>query len=221
MYSLYEKIKNCNLYYQDPKGDYIPNVGLVSTLEYMIESTFGFDVNKSQEIIKHFKALGKQVFRWRSIIGDGNCFYRGVIYSFLEKQIFEKKIFLIKKIMIDIDKFFNPDNENLKYLSLDIQNEILSVNKNLVLKTLYLLYEIIEQNNDGVQICYEFLIKCFNFCKHFDQAMTYYLRYLLFDFIRVNKGKLFSTQFAINIGNLLPVDYETSSGGMLYFYYFF
>lgn len=185
----------------------------------MIESTFGFDPNKSPEIITHFKALDKQIFRWRSIIGDGNCFYRGVIFSFLEKAVFDKNVFLIKKIILDIDKIINVENEILKYLSLEIQNEILIVNKNLVLKILYLLYEITEQNsNDGVQTCYEFLIKCFNFCKHFDQAMTFYLRYLLFDFIRVNKGKLFSKNFAINIGNLLPADYETSSGGKLVFF---
>jgi len=121
--------------------------------------------------------------------------------------------------MLDIDQIFNAENENLKYLSLEIQNEILIVNKNLVLKILYLLYEILEQNQDGAQTCYEFLIKCFNFCKHFDQAMTFYLRYLIFDFVRVNKGKLYSKHFAINIGNMLPADYETSSGGMFIFFY--
>jgi len=216
LYFLYEKIDNCDINYKDPKGDFYSNIGDISTLEYMIESTFGFDKNKSNQIIQHYMNLDKLIFRWRSIIGDGNCYYRGVIFSFLERIIFEKNILLIKKLILDIDLIINPENELLKYLSSEIQTEIFLINKNLVLKILYLFYEIIDnhQNNDREQICYEFLIKCFNFCKHFDQAMIFYLRYILFDFIKQNKGKLYSKNFAIDIGNLLPADYETSSGGI-------
>jgi len=185
----------------------------------MIESTFGFHKNKANEIIRHFITLDKNIFRWRSIIGDGNCYYRAVIYAFLEKIIFDKNIIFIKKLMIDLNNIINPENENMKYFSFEIQNETFLINKNLVLKILYLIYEILDnpQNSDGVQTCYEFLIKCFNFCKHFDQALIFYFRYLIFDFIRLNKGKLYSQNFAINIGNLLPANFETSDGGIIYF----
>lgn len=191
----------------------------------MIESTFGFDQNKAREIISHFSILDKEIFRWRSVIGDGNCYYRGVIFGFLERMVLDKNILFFKKIMIDFNNILNPENENLKYLSTDIQEEIFAINKNLVLKIFYLIYEILDnpENTDAVQMCYEILIKCFNFCKHFDQGMTFYLRYMLFDFIRNNKGKLYSKNFAINVGNLLPADYETSAGGRLnkYFFNFF
>ena len=214
-----EKIKNCNVYYQDKKFDYVPNVGLISTLEYMIESTFGFDKNKYKEIINHFITLDKFIFRWRSISGDGNCYYRAIIFGFLEKIIFEKNILFIKKLIVEIDNIFNIENENLKYLSYEIKTEILAINKNLILKILYLIYEILDnpKNNDSVQLCYEILIKCFNFCAQFDLGMNTYLRYILFDFIKDNKGKLYSKNFAINIGNLLPADFETSTGGKIYY----
>ena len=198
------------------KSDYIPNVGLISTLENMIESTLAFDDNKYKEIVKHFLLLDKHIFRWRSIIGDGNCYYRAIIFGFLEKIIFDKNILFIKKLIIDIKSIFNLENENLKYLSSEIKSEILSINKNLILKILYLIYEILdnEKDEDSKQKCYEILIKCFNYCRHFDLGMTIYFRYLIFDYIRLNKGKFYTKDFPIIIGNLLPAEYETSSGGI-------
>jgi len=209
-----EKIKNCNIYYKDPKSDNILNIGLISTLEYMTETTFYSDVNKTKEIIEHFSLMENEIFRWRSIKGDGNCYYRAVIFGLLEKIILEKNLKFLKKLTLDIDKFLNPENENLKYLSSEIQSELLSLNKNLVMKIFYLLYEILENkdNLDSGEISYEILIKCFNFCKHFDIAMVYLMRYMLFEFIKNNKGKFYTKEFAINIGNLLPNDYETSNG---------
>lgn len=210
-----DKIKNCNIYFQDPKSDNILNIGLISTLEYMIETTFYADSQKTKEIIEHFSLLDNEIFRWRSIKGDGNCYYRAVIFGFLEKIILEKNLKILKKLTLDVDKFLNEENENLKYLSKEIQSELFSINKNLVLKIFYLLYEILgnKDNKDSGEICYEILIKCFNFCKHFDKAMVFLLRYMVFDFIRFNKGKLYTKDFPVNIGNLLPSDYETSNGG--------
>jgi hypothetical protein len=210
-----EKIKNCDVYFKDPKKDNILNIGLVSTLEYMVETTFYSDKNKTKEIIEHFCQMENEIFRWRSIKGDGNCYYRAVIFALLEKIILEKNIDFLKKLALDIDKFLNPDNENLKYLSSQIQSELISLNKNIVLKIFYLLIEILEnkENKDTGEICYEILIKCFNFCKSFDVVMIYLMRYMLFVFIKCNKGKLYTKDFAINIGNLLPSDYETSDGG--------
>lgn len=210
-----DKIKNCNIYFKDPKSDNILNTGLISTLEYMIETTFYSDRNKTKEIIEHFSLLDQEIFRWRSIKGDGNCYYRSVIFAYLEKVILEKNLKILKGIILELDNFLNPENENLKYLSLDIQNELFSINKNLVMKVLYLLYEILDnkENKESGEICYEILMKCFNYCKPFDVAMIFLIRYMLFVFIKDNKGKLYTKDFAINIGNLLPNDYETSNGG--------
>ena len=61
-----EKIKNCNIYYKDPKSDNILNIGLISTLEYMTETTFYSDVNKTKEIIEHFSLMENEIFRWRN-----------------------------------------------------------------------------------------------------------------------------------------------------------
>jgi hypothetical protein len=44
--------------------------------------------------------------------------------------------------------------------------------------------------------------------------MILYLRYKLYEFINYNKEKVFSKDFPVKLGNLLPFQYETDSGGM-------
>src|SRR5690606_13192328 len=79
LYRLFETIKNCNLYKEyDYSSDYLPHIGPVSTLEYMVESTFGFDRTLKSSIIDHILSLEKHIFRWRSVLGDGNCYFRAV-----------------------------------------------------------------------------------------------------------------------------------------------
>ena len=43
-----------------------------------------------------------------------------------------------------------------------------------------------------------------------------YFRYLLYDFIQSNSYMLYTKDFAVKIGNLLPSEYETESGGIIY-----
>jgi hypothetical protein len=44
-----------------------------------------------------YQRLEKNIFRWRSIKGDGNCYYRAVIFSYLEDLILDKNILMLKK----------------------------------------------------------------------------------------------------------------------------
>jgi hypothetical protein len=43
--------------------------------------------------------------------------------------------------------------------------------------------------------------------------MILYLRYKLYEYIQVNEEKLFSKDFPVKVGNLLPFEYETEQGG--------
>jgi len=45
--------------------------------------------------------------------------------------------------------------------------------------------------------------------------MVLYYRYSLYEYIIQNKDKLYTTEFSVKIGNLLPAEYETESGGIL------
>jgi hypothetical protein len=214
LYKLYDTIKCCKLSTSSNIGIDNTNVGPVSTLEYMVESTFGFDRNLKQNIIDHIISLEKYIFRWRSILGDGNCFFRAVIFAYLENIIFERNILMIKHIMVEIHTKFNENYVNTRILPQGIKSQLLGMNIKLVIKILYLIYEILENNeSDCILKAYEILLKCFNFCAIFDLGMITYFRYILYEYIKKNGYMLYSRDFSVKIGNLLPAEYETEEGG--------
>jgi hypothetical protein len=43
--------------------------------------------------------------------------------------------------------------------------------------------------------------------------MVLYYRYKIYEFIKVNWNKVYTKQFSVKIGNLLPAEYETDKGG--------
>jgi hypothetical protein len=173
IYKLYETIKNCNLYKEIDlqMTDYIPNIGPVSTLEYMVESTFGFDRNLKHDIIEHILSLEKHIFRWRSILGDGNCYFRAIMFGWLENILLEKNALMIKQLIVDMVKKFDESYYNTRILPQSIKNEIKGLNIALATKILYLIFEILENNSDVLQ-AYEVLIKSFNYCTPFDNVYT-------------------------------------------------
>jgi hypothetical protein len=152
--------------------DMLPKVGPISSLEYMIENSIS-DQHQEQ-IIMHLSCLDEYVFRWRSINGDGNCFYRSVIFAFLEQIIFDKDTISLKKIIVDIKRMFNKDFLCSQNCILDKETikEIIKINTDLIIKILLLIYEILDvkkdSNLDTIQISYETILKSFNCSSQFD-----------------------------------------------------
>ncbi len=178
----------------------------------MVESTFGFDRNLIDPISEHIISLEKHLFRWRSVLGDGNCYYRAIIFGFLEKIIFDKNIIQLKQIVIDLNERFS--DLNIRGLSNTLRSEILNINKALIIKIFYLILEILDQNDaDSESKAYEIFLKSFLFCISFDKGMVMYLRLKVYDFIKENKNKFYTKDFPVKIGNLLPSQYETEYGG--------
>jgi hypothetical protein len=141
----------------------------------MVESTFGFDKYMVGQITEHIMSLDNYIFRWRSILGDGNCFYRAVMFAFLENIVFERNIMLLKNIMNEVNKFFDDSYQNTSSLAASTREEIKKTKKILILKILYLIYDLLDSDNsqDGINRAYEVLIKSFLFCKSFDIVNVY------------------------------------------------
>lgn len=43
--------------------------------------------------------------------------------------------------------------------------------------------------------------------------MVLYFRFKIYEFIRSNSNKVYTEHFSVKLGNLLPAEYETESGG--------
>lgn len=169
MYQLFNTISNCKLTFKSDNVDKASNVGAISAVEYMVESTFGFDRNMRSQMLEHYSVIESHIFRWRSILGDGNCYYRAIIFGFLEDLVLQKDVIMLKKIIVEINTKFSELYSNTRILSPGTRNAILNLKKGLILKILYLLVEVLENNEpDNVEQAYLMLLKCFNMCSAFD-----------------------------------------------------
>ena len=192
------------------------SVGCILPLTYLIESKFLANMEKIKEIKDKYNALKPYIYNYRTINGDGNCFYRAVMFRYLEILILNEKIDDLKNVINDIVNSFK--SEELKKRT-KINN--LDVKPDLTFKILILIEYLL--NNKMKDKAHEILVKSFVTCKKFDYAIILYFRYILYDYIKKNENKAYLKEFPIKIGNLLPSQYETEDGKFLFdsFYEFY
>ena len=174
-------------------------IGCLNTLKFMVDTTF---MNESvyNDIIKSdIEELTPYIFKFRSINGDGDCFYRSLIFSFLENIIFNNKIMQMKELLILYHEKINKDNKLIsqkEYLT-----KINELNISIVSEILYI---IINQLETDISKAYIILLKAFLFCDGFDSSIIFFTRYLFYEFISSNENKLYSKEWQVEIGCLLP-----------------
>ena len=77
----------------------IHNIGSVCSINYLVESTY-FSQNMSKESkLYDLTELSPYIYKFRNILGDGECFFRGLIFSFLENIILSNNIMQLIKII--------------------------------------------------------------------------------------------------------------------------
>ena len=192
-------------------------------IETVIEQTYNYDKSLKEQMIEENYYLQKVIYSWRRVAGDGNCFYRSVIFAWLEYLVFNKKINVLKMIICNLYTKFDPNYENTKRLPYNVRKYFISKERNIAIIILNIIIDILneEQISDNKKIisAYSILIKAFNFST-FDTTMIFYLRYILYEFILENQDKCFSKDFEVLLGNLLPQQYETEEGKFKFDNYF-
>lgn len=174
------------------------NIRPISDVDFLINSIT--NINNIDEYKKELKK-----YKYRNILGDGNCFYRGFIFSFMENIILSQKIDAMKELFILFDEKINNENEkvkNEKYISDYIKN----INSEEIKKILCIIISKMNSNNNDNSV-YEFFIKAFLFYKYFDEGLIYFTRYLIYEYISSNEDCKYSQQRNIKIGTTLPKKY--------------
>ena len=194
------------------------NIYVGKGVETMVEQTYGYDKYLKEQMTEEICYLKRVMNCWRRVAGDGNCFYRSAIFSWLEYLVFNKKINVLKIIMSHIYIKFDPIYPKTKVLPSDIKKQFITEERFVALTILEIIIRQLKQ--DKIEEAYLTLIKAFNVTRVFDRIMIFYLRYSLYEFISDNETKLFKKDFPVLLGNLLPSEYETPSGKFLYKDYF-
>ena len=182
-------------------------IGCVSSLNFLIESTYFFRNNNEESLQFDFKELNPYLHKYRNIKGDGECFYRGLIFSLLENIILTNNIMQMKELLILYYEKINRNNKLIK--EKDFLTIINKMNISIVSEIMYILIKLME--ND-VSKAYEVLLKVFLFCKDFDFGLIFFTRYLIYEYIAQNEDKIYSKQYQVEVGCLLPDDYVVDRG---------
>lgn len=195
-------------------SDLKQTIGPFCSLDHLIELSFKNDPQKYNEMLEKRECMINQIYKWRKVKGDGNCFYRAIIFAFIENIILNKNNQLMINLIMDIKTCY----ENKLILSkLNIKRDY-TIKYSLMMKILMIIYNKMIKNNIGKS--YELFVKCILACPHFDYGIILYLRYLLYRYTIENETKLYTENFPVLIGNLLPSEYETEDGKFLFQNYY-
>ena len=208
--NLIGQINKCNLdlFYKNfnPKFN-DKTIGSISSLDFLIETTYNSNVNNYEIMIKDREELKPYINKFRSVLGDGDCFYRGFMFSLLENIILTNNIMLMKELLILNYEKINLKNELIK------EKEYLLIfhemNTDIVTQVLYIL---INQMENDMKKAYIYLLKLFLYCPDFDFGIIYFMRYLIFEYISANEDKIYSREFQVELGCLLPDEYCIDKG---------
>ena len=185
------------------------NIGTLNSLEDLIERTYHFAKINKENMNSDKLKLEKIVFKYRKLKKDGNSFYRGVILNFLENVIFSKNILLMKEILILFDEKISEENPKIKEKNYLI-NSLKKIEKNHVIHILYIIIhhmELYNKNNNDIDINeltpYIILLKAFLFSNEFDEGIIFFIRYVIYEYIKDNENKLINEKNKIKIFDII------------------
>ena len=213
---LYKDIINYN-YLPLNEIDFSANIGCMLPFASLVESLFNDNIITIEEMNYRYELFKKYIFNYRSIKGDGNCFYRAIIFRYFEIIILNKKVELLKNIINEMYESFKS-NEIRSRIKIKY-NFIL--NTRLVLLILMIILNLLEEGK--IPEAHYFYVKSMVIEDSFDYGLIIYFRYIFYLYIKQNENKIYLENFAIKIGNLLPSNYETENGIFLFnkFYYLY
>lgn len=182
----------------------------LSKVERMIEDTYDNKKEHKFDIAEQICYLKFVSVYWRKIMGDGNCFYRSVMFRYLESLVFEKNVLLLKNIANRISIWFNASYKKTASLPNKIKDSFVNLDLKLIYQIIQYLITLLTKQD--VLEAYKVLIKSFLYSTTFDIGMVLYLRYEIYEFLSSHEKKCFTKEFPVLLGNLLPSQYERDDG---------
>lgn len=182
---------------------------LISPISEIIDNNFKYDDEKSYKM-KIDKQLFGEIEFYRSVKGDGNFFYRAIIFGYFELIILNQNLSLLINIINDINKTYS-DNFIDKFKIMNVFNSSLLIKPRLIIYILILIYNFLKEGK--VNDSYKIFILSINNCNMFDYGLILYFKYILYKYIKDNENKYFTNENNIEIKYLLPDKYINSVNG--------
>ena len=205
--NLYNHLNNVNCNFRNPNC--YNSVGGINPLTYLIEVSFQMSHKRQKEMKEKFELLSKYMVNYREINSDGNCYYRAVMFRYIEILILTENIPVFQNFIHDIIESFKSSELQSRRI---IRNS--DVKPDLTFQILFLIINLLKSKK--VQEAHQIFVKCISTCKKFDYCLILYFRYILYQYIKLNEKKTLMEKFPVKIGNLLPQQYENEKGEFLF-----
>ena len=176
-------------------------IGPLLLLTSLIENSYLYNQQYINIMNEKYQRLKNYICNYRTIFGDGNCYYRAVMFRYIELLILNRKSQHLRSLIIDIRNSFESD-EIKKRLCIGKEN----IDPDLIIVVMFIILDYVEKNK--ILDAHIAFYKALSLSKVFDLSLILYFRYILYKYIKNNEKKLYLEDFPILIGNLLPSKYE-------------
>jgi hypothetical protein len=109
---------------------------------FLVENLFNNDAITIEEMNYRYELFKKYIYNYRPIKGDGNCFYRAVIFRYLEIVILNRQIDLIKNIIYEMNESFKSNEIRSR---MRIRYDFV-LNQRLVLQIMMIILNLLEED---------------------------------------------------------------------------
>ena len=136
----YLKTVNCNFKTSESGS----SVGGLNPLTYLIEKSYYKNIENVNEMKDKYNLLKPYIYNYRTINGDGNCFYRAAIFRYLEILILNKKIHLLQNVIYDIVESFKSEEIQKRRIILNSD-----IKPNLTFNILFVILHLLKEDKVG------------------------------------------------------------------------
>jgi hypothetical protein len=180
------------------------NFAFISSLENLLKKNYYTNMTLNMKIVLENLNIYEQIiYKWRGAKGDKNCFYRCVMFYYIESIILEKNIQYFMNFFNDIFIFSKEE-----YFIKIFEHYQIKIDNFLLILILIYWALMLKDTNDAIITAYTILIKAFNNSIDFEIGIILYLKYAIYKYLKKNEGKLYTKDFSVNINNLLPERYQ-------------
>ena len=188
--------------------DYDGNIiSKISDINYLLFKAKDIDNKDMDDIKKKIEEKSNILFAWRDILPGPDSFFRAIMFSFLEEIILSRNIIYYKNFLYELNK--NIENNYFKKILTFYQINCLRAKVYLIL----IYYAMTLQDAEiSTKKAHSFFIKIYNFDTNFDLLLILNLKFLIYKYLKNNERKLYTREYSVRMGNLLPSKYQTKNG---------
>ena len=149
--NLADYLKNVNCNYKSPSC--FNSVGGINPLTYLIEASFHMNRKKVKYMNEKFNLLRNYMNNYREINGDGNCYYRAIMFRYIEILILTENIAVFQRFLYDFIESFKSEEIQKRRI---IKNN--DIKPELTLQILFLIIRLLKQKN--ITEAHQIFVKC-------------------------------------------------------------